>query len=44
MFIAYKGLEIVESYRLLGENLFDPKGWHFIKANHMFLNEGKEEC
>ena len=42
-FVAY-GLEIGESEKLLGEALskyINPKGWHFLKANHMFLNEGK---
>ena len=44
MFVAYNCPEIGESITLLGETLSKylyPKGWQFIKANHMFLNEGK---
>ena len=41
IFGAYNGPEIRDSEKLLGEALskyFNPKGWHFIKANQLFLN------
>ena len=39
MFVAYNVPEIGDSKELLSEALskyFNPKGWHFIKANDMF--------
>ena len=42
VFIAYKAPEIGEREKLLGEALSlsrhcNPKGWYFIKANHMIF-------
>ena len=44
MFLSYNGPDLGESDGLLCEDLtrhFNPKGWHFVKQNHLFQTEGK---